>query len=300
MRPGGTYPGREEVTQSMKRLSAKMDTVRPDKHPTIKPPNPLIGFIKYAAVAVIFILLTLSVQMLFHKEKDKPVVYIELDVESGPRMSRLTLPDGTKVVLNASTKFQYPDRFDGKQREVFLDGEAFFEVTHNAKNPFVVHTDRQKISVLGTTFNVMDYSADDYAITTLVSGSVRIQPVSGTEEQGTSYLLKPNQQAFFDKTMSEITLTNVKIDTARTWVNKIYHFHDETLETIMQRLEKFYGVTIIIADEKLKEEKYTGTFPTDKEIDEIMKIINFEKQFSYTIADEIITISTNPLKKKKP
>ena len=311
MRPGGSYPDREEIKLSMKRLSAKMDAVRPDKHPsakmdaarpdkhlTIKPPNRMIGFFKYAAVAVIFILLTLSVQMLLHK--DKPVTYIELDVESGPRMSRLTLPDGTQVVLNASTKFQYPDQFDGKIREVFLDGEAFFDVTHNAKIPFVVHTDRQKISVLGTVFNVMDYSTDDYAITTLVSGSVRIQPVSGTEEQGKSYLLKPNQQVFFDKSTSEIAISNVKIDMSRTWVNKIYHFHDETLFTIMQRLEKIYGVSIIIADEALKKEKYTGTFPTDKEIDEIMKIINFEKQFSYTIVDETITISTNPLKKKKP
>jgi ferric-dicitrate binding protein FerR (iron transport regulator) len=176
---------------------------------------------------------------------------------------------------------------------VFLDGEAFFDVAHNAKKPFTVQTDKQKISVLGTVFNVMDYSTDDYAVTTLISGSVKVQPVNEAEAPGKIYILKPNQQVFINKTLSEATLTNVKIDPDRTWVNKIYHFHDEPLIRIMQRLEKFYGVKIDFADEKLQNEKYTGTFPTNITIDEILKIINYEKQFTYTIKDEIITISSN-------
>ena len=254
--------------------------------------NRWLSIFKYAAAAVIVSLLTLGVQKYFHND-NHPVIYTELDVASGPRMSRLTLPDGTKIVLNASSKFKFPDRFDEDVREVFLDGEAFFEVAHNEKIPFVVHTGKQKINVTGTVFNVMDYSVDDYALTTLVSGSVEVQLLSETKEQQKMYVLKPNQQIFINKIPAEVTFSNVKIDPDRTWMNKIYHFHNEPLIRIMQRLEKFYGVKIDFTDEKLQNEKYTGTFPTNIAIDEILKIINYEKQFSYTIKNEIITISSN-------
>ena len=304
LRKGGSYPGKEEIAQSLRRLTTKMNVSGSikEQYPKIQPANHVIGFYKYAAVAVIFVFLTLGIQRWFRE--DKHTSYTELNVESGPRMSRLTLPDGTKVVLNASTKFKFPDSFDGDVREVFLDGEAFFDVAHNEKIPFVVHTDKQKISVLGTSFNVMDYSADHYAITTLISGSVKIQPVTEMEEPGKPgkvYILHEHQQAFFDKTTSEIELANVKIDTTRTWVNKTYHFRDRPLLEITQRLEKFYGIKIHIADDALKKVEYTGTFLTDQDIESILRIINFDKQFSYTIENDIITIkSQQPTKTKLP
>jgi ferric-dicitrate binding protein FerR (iron transport regulator) len=284
LRKGGNYPDKEEIKQSLNRLRARMNASGTRR---------LFGFYKYAGVAAVFVLLTLGVQLFF--KSGNAVVYAELDVESGPRMSRLTLSDGTKVVLNASSKFKYPDRFEGGVREVFLDGEAFFDVAHDAKKPFTVRTGKQVISVQGTVFNVMDYSADDYAVTTLVSGSVRVQPLFETK----TYSLKPNQQVFLNRASSEVKLSNVQIDTARTWVNKIYHFHDEPLAGIMQRLERFYGVKIDFADNTLRDEKYTGTFPTSIEIEEILKIINYANQFTYTLKDETITISSNP-KKKMP
>ena len=293
LRKGGLYPDKEEIQQSLLRLNKKMDAASSfnDKSSFKKY---LIGFCKYAAIAGISIILTLGAQKLFRSDLPVTVTYTELDVESGPRMSHLTLSDGTKVVLNASTKFKFPDRFTGEVREVFLDGEAFFDVAHNEKMPFTVLSDKQKISVLGTVFNVMDYSSDNYAVTTLVSGSVKIQPWSDTGEPETATMLQPNQQAFFNKPSSELTLTDVKINLDRTWINKVYHFRDEPLGRIMQRLEKFYGVKILITDEALQNEIYTGTFATDKDIKEILKIItNHDKRFTYTIKNEIITINTN-------
>ena len=291
LRKGGLYPDKDEIMHSLRRLNKKMNTVT-----SLDAKKRFIGLFKYAAVAIIFIFLTLGIQMFFHK--DVPVSYIELDVESGPRMSRLTLPDGTKVVLNASTRFKYPDRFDGKIREVFLDGEAFFNVTQDEKIPFVVRTDKQSISVLGTTFNVMDYSADDYAVTTLVSGSVKVQSQFEKGKTGKELILTPNQQVFINKTSSELTLSNIIIDISRTWVNKIYHFNDEPLSRIMQRLEKIYGVKIIIGDKAMQNEKYTGTFQTDKDIEDILNIIcKYNKKVTYTIKDEIITMSLKQLKK---
>ena len=289
LRKGGLYPEKEEITQSLLRLTEKMKAGDLIKHKTpanIK--NRLIGLYKYAATALIFIFLTLSIQMLFHK--DKSVMYTELNVESGPRMSRLTLPDGTKVVLNASTKFKFPNSFNNELREVFLDGEAFFDVVHNEKTPFVVHTEKQKINVLGTEFNVMDYSSDDYTITTVIKGSVKVQYPSEKGDSENEYILKPNQQIFFNKATSEAIMTNEKIDFTRSWVNKVYHFNNEPLLMIAQRLEKIYGIKICITTESLKDVRYTGTFLTNLGIADVLKIINFDKQFSYKIEGETIVI----------
>ena len=291
LRKGGLYPSKEEIAQSMRRLTAKMNVEKSDKKPKI------YGFYKYAAAAAVLIFLTVGIQMLFHKE-EKQMAYIEMIVESGPNMRQITLPDSTKVMLNMFTKLTFPERFDDNLREVFLDGEALFDVTHNEESPFVVRTDKQEITVLGTTFNVMDYSADDYAVTTLVNGSVKMQPVSETEKQGKVYILEQNQQAFLDKTTSEVALTHVTIDPTRAWVNKMYQFRDRPLLEITQRLEKFFDVKIHIADEELKNVEYSGTFQTDQDIDEVMMFLNFGKQFSYTIENDVITIMSNPSKRE--
>jgi ferric-dicitrate binding protein FerR (iron transport regulator) len=291
---GGLYPRSDEIEASWERLLAKMKQME-----TTPAGQPVAGnhgrkrylsLLKYASVAVVFICMTLVMEKLMWK-KDSPAreaQLIELDVASGPRMSHLTLPDGSKVVLNASTKFRFPDQFDAHAREVFLDGEAFFEVVHQAEKPFIVHTSHQKISVLGTTFNVMDYSADDYAITTLVSGSVEVQP-SGAAPTASSRL-KPDQQAFLNKTTSELIVENIKIDTARMWVNKIYHFRDEPLHRIARRLEKIYGVEIDITDNVLKEEKYTGVFRLELPVEEVLKIINYQNQFTCKVEEGRIVI----------
>jgi ferric-dicitrate binding protein FerR (iron transport regulator) len=294
LRKGGLYPGTDEIQESRERLSVKMKQMqrKPSGQPSTGGERRRGALLlNYAAVGMLFICLTLGLQKLLKKDPPPPVVhYTELDMESGPRMGRLILPDGSKVVLNASTKFKYPDQFNAHVREVFLDGEAFFEVVHQEETPFTVHTAHQKISVLGTSFNVMDYSADDYAITTLVSGRVKIQPADSMGQPGIEYLLKPNQQAFLNKTTSELTLENITIDPKRTWVNKIYHFRDEPLLRIAQRLEKIYGVKIDITDEALQKEKYTGVFRLEIPIEEVLQIINHQKQFVYNIKEDRIVI----------
>lgn len=288
LRKGGLYPDTKEMDAGWKQLSAKIRNGRKEKAASAKK-HLVRELYRYAAVAVIFVCLTLGIQYLFSGEE--PVVYSELNMEAGVRMSHITLSDGTKVVLNASSVFKYPDRFGKERREVFLDGEAFFEVRRNGEIPFIVNTSRQIIHVPGTSFNVMDYSADDYAITTLVNGRIKLQVKDESGRSETEkIILKPGQQAFLDKTSERVTLSDIKIDPSRTWVNKLFHFRDEPLLRITQRMEKLYGVNIIIENEELVNEAYTGTFPLDVEIEEILKIINFDKRFTYTIKDEKITI----------
>jgi ferric-dicitrate binding protein FerR (iron transport regulator) len=301
LRRGGLYPDNKEIEKNWERLLSKIKRLETESSGSASDENRFrsvfVSLLKYAAVAAIFVCLTLGIQKL-SKKADTEVVFTEIDMEAGTRMSRLTLPDGSKVILNASTKLRYPDKFDSRSREVFLDGEAYFEVVHNKKQPFIVRTEHQQIRVLGTSFNVMDYSVDDYAITTLIEGSVELQMAGKDGMQGEKGILKPNQQVFFDKTNSELVLENVKIDLARTWVNKIYHFRDEPLYRIMQRLEKLYGVKIKIDDDVRKEDKYTGTFRMELSIEEIIKIVNYQKQFTYKITGEQIEICSLKNKKK--
>jgi ferric-dicitrate binding protein FerR (iron transport regulator) len=143
----------------------------------------------------------------------------------------------------------------------------------------------------------MDYSADEYAITTLVSGSVEVQPIGADSVPGITYRLKPNQQVFLDKMTSELTAEDIKIDPARTWVNKMYHFRDEPLYRITQRLEKIYGLKINITDEALKDDKYTGVFRLESPIEEVMEIINYQKQFTYRINESGVIIKSRTKKR---
>lgn len=276
------YPVAEDIEKNKKRLLRTIEKKETAKHQKLR----LYTFIRYAAVAVITLVLTIGGISISNKSA---VNFIELDVESGPRMSHMTLPDGTKVVLNASTKLKFPDKFDKKIREVYLDGEAFFDVTSNKKIPFIVYTDKQRIEVLGTQFNIMDYAIDDYSITTLISGKIKMQSVTEDGNWGEEVYLKPDQQVFFNSKTHQLALSDIKIDTKRTWVNKVYHFKAEPLQQITKRLEKIYGVKINIANDDLKQVAYTGTFGLDQEIETVLKIINFDRQFTYTyVNDEII------------
>lgn len=291
MRPGGLFPTEDELEKSKEHLFEKIrkaeDKERISQVEFRKRKN-LIAIYKYVAVAVVCVCFTLGIQYLFKKET--PALFTELNMESGPRMGHMTLPDGTKVVLNASTKLKFPDKFEKNQRVIYLDGEAYFDVIKNVKAPFIVYTDKQKITVLGTRFNVMDYSEDDYSITTLVSGKVMMQAVDDAGEYGEAITMKPDQQVFFNKQTKQLALSAVKLDMNRTWVNKVYHFKGEPLVQICARLEKLYGVKIHIRNEKLKGEEFTGTFGLEQELDEVLHIINFEKQFTYKFENDEIFI----------
>ena len=288
-----TYPTNDYMNESWERIANKINSVSGSKRTNRSDSDHLkkklfISVCKYAAVAIFCIGLTIGVQLWI--DKNKQVVYTAISTESGPRMSHLVLPDGTKVVLNASSKFNYSTKYGSSVREVYLDGEAFFDVVKNKKVPFIVKTAKQRIEVLGTTFNVMDYSDDDYAITTLVSGSVKMQTMKKSGEYDESHYLKPSQQAFFNKTTNQITLSSVDIDPTKTWVNKIYHFNNEPLSHILQRLEKIYGVKIAIENEHVRNVRYTGTFELDQPIDNVLNIINYDKQFSCIVKEDKITI----------
>ncbi|MGE8291566.1 MAG: FecR family protein [Sphingobacterium sp.] len=152
------------------------------------------------------------------------------------------LSDGTKITLNAASRLSYPSRFSSEQRTVELEGEAFFEVRPSSymgkKVPFLVKTRSQEIEVLGTSFNVKDYSDERSSKTTLIHGTVRVR----LPNRKLSRLLSPGQEAI----VYENTINTASVDTtaAVDWKNGLIYFNDETLANIMKKIERWYDVEV--------------------------------------------------------
>lgn len=216
----------------------------------------------------------------------------EIRVPEGGRANTLILSDGSKVVLNASTTFKYPADFDAAaRREVYLEGEAYFEVFHNEEKPFVVKLKKQHITVLGTTFNIEAYANQPYSITTLLSGSIGLEAFNERGESANRLLLKPNQRACSDNRTGEVSLMNIDASLASAWTHGEYKFKDEPLVSIIRKLEHTYGVRIFLENDSLKHIRYTGTFSYNQDILDVLHIINYEKQFVFKRAGKNIYIS---------
>lgn len=221
-----------------------------------------------------------------------PVVALnEIRVPQGGRANTLILSDGSKVILNASSVFRYPAAFDSGRREVYLEGEAYFEVTHDSRKPFVVKLRKQHITVLGTTFNIEAYNDRPYTLTTLLTGSIRLEAFNEQGEAMSQMLLSPNQQALSDNRTGSVSLRNIDASLANAWTRNEYKFKNEPLESIFRKLERRYDVRIFLENDSLKQIRYTGTFSYEQDILDVLNIVNYEKQFVFKRAGKNIFIS---------
>jgi ferric-dicitrate binding protein FerR (iron transport regulator) len=168
----------------------------------------------------------------------KPAQLIALSVPRGQDY-HMTLADGTRVWLNAESRLEFPDRFNGNTREVRLQGEAYFEVKKDAKRPFIVHSDYLTTRVLGTSFNVRARSHRD-ANVTLVSGRVQVKAGNVAE------VLTPGHQASLAG--SQITVNAVDTYPITQWKEGFFYFDNQTLFFIMQELSRWYGVNVSFDD----------------------------------------------------
>lgn len=184
--------------------------------------------------------------------QNAPLAYNTLTTPRGMQF-KVILPDGTLVYLNAASGLRYPVAFTGTERKVELTGEAYFEVTKNKAMPFIVHTAKGDIQVLGTHFNVAAYSDEANMKTTLLEGSVKIsQPGKNITK-----FLKPDQEAVL--TDIGINVINVDAEDAVAWKDGIFLFNNDHLDEIMKKISRWYNVDVQFNDEGLKKEAYSGT-----------------------------------------
>lgn len=178
----------------------------------------------------------------------------------------LTLSDGTRVWLNAETELVYPVRFNGKQRVVYLKGEAYFDVAKNKEMPFLVQVEDVSVKVYGTEFNVNTYGGVE---TVLVTGSVSMN------QGGKEVLLEPNQKGIFDKSKGEIRVENVDVLTYVAWKDGDFIFRNESLGSIMDKLSRWYGLDVFYQNGELRDVHLSGNLKRYKDVQELFR--SFEK-----------------------
>jgi transmembrane sensor len=200
----------------------------------------------------------------------RDVVFNTLTTPEGGEF-KLALPDGTRVWLNAGSSITYPSAFTGKKRSVSITGEAYFEVAKDAKMPFYVKTGKQEIIVLGTHFNVKAYSDENDITTTLLEGSVKVNPVIAQgSETVKSEVLKPGEQAVLKN--SEIKVNTVDTDQATAWKNGYFHFEETDITEVMRQLARWYNVEVLY-EGKIDKEKFFGKIKRTYSLNEVLSVL---------------------------
>ena len=222
--------------------------------------------LKYAAIIVVAFI---AGNLLKHSApEDQKIRYSEITVPFG-QMSQLKLSDGTKIWLNSGTTLRYPERFAENSRSVSIEGEAYFEVSKMPNKPFTVNTPDMKVEVLGTSFNLLAYKEDVATSVTLVEGKVVVQNLEGK----TIAQLSPGQMATKNKTETNLEIRNVKTTSYAAWIDGKIFFDDERLDQIAVKLERWFNVEIIFANERLKSHRFTGTILKNKPVNQIMQAL---------------------------
>lgn len=229
---------------------------------------------QYAAVAIIMVASTLLVSRYITDNNNKELN--SLYVPAGQR-AQLTLEDGSSVWLNANSTLRYPSHFSKKERRVEIEGEAYFDIAQNKKKPFIVSTKNVNMKVLGTQFNVHSYPDTEYVTTNLIEGSVRVS-INNSESQGV--ILKPNEQITI--LGNQMTLSKTANNNYFLWTDGIYAFDNESLLDIINKLQLYYDVKIIVKEPEIFDVKYTGKFRQRDGIDEILRILQKIRRFDIT------------------
>lgn len=203
---------------------------------------------------------------------------------------QLQLSDGTLVHLNSGTTLKYPVKFiAGENRQVFLDGEAFFDVAKDKKHPFIVNADKLNVRVLGTHFNVSNYPEDAATDVVLVEGSVGMYNTNEEFNADKNTVLKPGYKGSFNRENATIKAKPVLTDIYTSWINGGLTFRNMTFKNIITKLERRYNVTIINKNEKLANEKFNASFK-EESIENVMSYFNDIHGINYTIKNNQILI----------
>jgi len=218
-------------------------------------------------------------------QKEIEVAYNTLEVPRGGEFFT-TLSDGTKVWLNSDSKLKYPVTFSGDNRLVYLEGEAYFEVTKNSSKSFTVRALMGDVIVHGTEFNVKGYPDEACLYTTLVKGSVEFKE-SG-QESGVS--LFPGQQLSYNSKTRSTILQQVNVNNFISWKDKLLQFEEQTLEDIMNILSRWYDVNILYESEGLKEIQFSGRLDKYKNIGSFLKLFEAGGNIEFEVKNKNILI----------
>lgn len=217
--------------------------------------------------------------------ESESVVYNKLEIPRGGEFC-LTLSDGTRVWLNSETSIQYPVAFGAKERRIFVQGEAYFEVAKDANKPFTVQFMSSSVTVLGTSFNIRAYPEEKRSQTTLAEGSVRIY------SPGSSMLLKPGEQAEVSALSGEMVKQEVEVKNFTSWKDGRFVFEQQPLEDIMRTLERWYDIRVIFKDEGAKRISLSGNMKRYGDFSQVMKMLQMTGDVRFELHGNDVYITT--------
>ncbi|NLU96072.1 FecR family protein [Chitinophaga sp. Ak27] len=199
------------------------------------------------------------------EELERPAVAFNTLTTPRGKTYKVVLPDGSQVWLNAASSLHYPTRFAGEGRKVELTGEAYFDIVKDADHPFIVAAGKQTIAVLGTAFNVKAYTDESYINTTLVEGSIKIDPQNGTAPK----LLKPGEQAILEN--NRLQVGKVDIQQEISWKSDLFYFSNTDLQVVAHQLQRWYDIEVDFST--LPTKKLYGQLPRSTPLPQLLNAI---------------------------
>ncbi|MDO6605187.1 FecR family protein [Arenibacter palladensis] len=230
-------------------------------------------------------------KLVYDKSEDLELVYNTLTVPNGKQFS-IVLSDGSNVHLNSGSSIKYPINFiKGQKRQVFLTGEAFFDVAQDQEHAFVVNAQDLDIHVYGTKFNVSNYPEDRDTEVVLVEGSVGLRESNLEKADNAEVYLKPGYMGIYNRSDNNISQEEVNTSIYTSWMNGNLVFRNISFENIIQKLQRHYNVVIINNNEKLAHETFNATIETQHEsIEQVFNYFNKVYQIEYKIIENKIII----------
>ncbi len=223
--------------------------------------------------------LTLNDRTTINQNIDKKsTVYNTLIVPFGHR-SELILSDGSHVWLNSGSKLVYAVKFDNNRRDVYLEGEAVFDIVKRENQPFFVSTKDINVKVLGTVFNVSAYLDDEYSRAILASGSVELNYPGKTILKKSKTVLIPGEMAVYDAQQKVVSKSKVDTELYTSWKDGYLYFKHESLENIFKKLERYYNVSIEMVDAQLGSETFSGQLDLRNSPEEVLELIQLTSSF---------------------
>lgn len=242
----------------------------------------------------------------FLNTKDASSDAIEMTASTAlGRTYQITLPDGSKVWLNAGSSITFPANFDQlKERHVKLSGEAYFEISKDKAHPFIVATDNQETTVLGTHFNINSYTNEDLTKTTLLEGSIRVSPFISrnsnfVSSEAHSVVLKPKQQAILSVRSKDaisrggtyrLTVQPADTELELAWKNNDFYFKAEPMESVMRKVARWYNITVNYTDAQLKNVPISGFISRNKPISVLLDRLGAAGHMQFKIEGQTVTV----------
>lgn len=220
-----------------------------------------------AAAAVLMIAFTLYLKWPVLQNRLHPAQLTALKVPA-KQQKEVNLADGSQVWVNAGSELKYPQTFNGKTREVYLSGEAYFDIRHDAAKPFIIHTGKVLTTVLGTAFNIKEDKNKHTIEVTVTRGKVSV--ANGGKLLG---VLTPNQQISLNTSKSEVIKETVDAQQVIAWQQSDLHFDDVSFGDAIGQLQQHFNVKISFGNDKLKSCRFTGTSLKGENLDKILKVM---------------------------